>query len=34
LSGLDLSPMVVMIALVVLEMLIIPPLKLVTASPF
>jgi YggT family protein len=33
-SGLDLSPMVVMIALVVLEMLIIPPLKLVTASPF
>ncbi|MGA7979497.1 MAG: YggT family protein [Chromatiaceae bacterium] len=33
-SGLDLSPMVVMIALVVLEMLLIPPLKLVTASPF
>jgi YggT family protein len=33
-SGLDLSPMVVMIGLVILEMLIIPPLKLLTASPF
>jgi YggT family protein len=33
-GGLDLSPMVVMIVLVVLEMLIVPPLKLVTASPF
>jgi YggT family protein len=33
-GGLDLSPILVMIALVVLEMLLIPPLKLITASPF
>jgi len=33
-GGLDLSPILVMIALVVLEMLLIPPLKLLTASPF
>jgi YggT family protein len=33
-GGIDLSPMAVMIALVVLEMLILPPLKLITASPF
>jgi YggT family protein len=33
-GGLDLSPMVVMVALVVLEMLVMPPLRLVTASPF
>jgi YggT family protein len=33
-SGLDLSPMVVMVALVVIEMLVIPPLKVVTMSPF
>ncbi|MEA3278478.1 MAG: YggT family protein [Pseudomonadota bacterium] len=33
-GGLDLSPMLVMVGLVLLEMLIIPPLKLVTASPF
>jgi len=33
-SGIDLSPMVVMIALVLLEMLIIPPLNALTGSPF
>lgn len=33
-GGIDLSPMLVMIALVVLEMLLIPPLKLITGSPF
>lgn len=33
-SGLDLSPMVVMIALVVLEMLLVPPLNALTRSPF
>lgn len=33
-GGLDLSPILVMLALVVLEMLLIPPLKLITASPF
>jgi YggT family protein len=33
-GGFDLSPILVMIALVVLEMLLIPPLKLVTGSPF
>jgi YggT family protein len=33
-SGLDLSPMVVMIALVVLEMLLVPPLNSLTGSPF
>lgn len=33
-SGLDLSPMAVMMGLVVLEMLLIPPLKSITASPF
>jgi len=33
-GGLDLSPMLVMIALVLLEMLLVPPLKLITGSPF
>jgi len=33
-SGLDLSPMLVMIGLVLLKMLLLPPLKLVTGSPF
>jgi YggT family protein len=33
-SGIDLSPMVVMIALVLLEMLLLPPLRLLTGSPF
>ena len=33
-GGLDLSPMVAMIGLVVLKMLLIPPLELLTASPF
>jgi YggT family protein len=33
-GGLDLSPVIVMIALVLLEMLLVPPLKLVTGSPF
>ena len=33
-SGLDLSPMAVMIALVILEMLLIPPLNALTGSPF
>jgi YggT family protein len=33
-SGLDLSPMLVMIALVLLKMLLIPPLKVATGSPF
>lgn len=33
-SGLDLSPMVVMIGLALLEMLLIPPLKMLTGSPF
>jgi YggT family protein len=33
-GGLDLSPMLVMIGLVLVEMLLIPPLKYVTASPF
>ncbi len=32
-GGLDLSPMVVMIGLVLLEMLVLPPLKLLTGSP-
>jgi len=34
LSGLDLSPMVVMIGLVLLKMLLIPPLMVITGSPF
>lgn len=33
-SGLDLSPMLVMIALILLKMLLLPPLKLLTGSPF
>lgn len=33
-AGLDLSPMLVMVGLVVLEMLLLPPLKLLMASPF
>jgi len=33
-SGIDLSPMLVMIALVLLEMLLIPPLNALTGSPF
>ena len=33
-GGLDLAPMVAMIALVLIEMLLLPPLKLLTASPF
>lgn len=33
-SGLDLSPMVVMIGLVVLKMLLLPPLQSLTGSPF
>ena len=33
-SGLDLSPMLVMIALILLKMLLMPPLKLLTGSPF
>ena len=33
-SGIDLSPMVVIISLVLLQMLVIPPLKVLTGSPF
>jgi YggT family protein len=33
-SGLDLSPMAVMIGLVVLDMLLVPPLNALTGSPF
>lgn len=33
-SGLDLSPMLVMIGLVLLKMLLLPPLKMITVSPF
>jgi YggT family protein len=33
-GGLDLSPMAVMIALVLVQMLLLPPLQLLTASPF
>ena len=33
-GGLDLSPMAVMIALVLLEMLLVPPLNALTGSPF
>jgi YggT family protein len=33
-SGLDLSPMAVMLGLVVLEMLVVPPLNALTGSPF
>ncbi len=33
-SGLDLSPMLVMIGLVLLKMLLLPPLRVITGSPF
>jgi YggT family protein len=33
-GGLDLSPILVMVGLVLLEMLLLPPLKLLTGSPF
>ena len=33
-SGIDLSPMVAMIGLVLLEMLLLPPLQMLTGSPF
>lgn len=33
-SGLDLSPMLVMIGIILLKMLLLPPLKLMTGSPF
>jgi len=33
-SGIDLSPMVAMVALVLLEMLLLPPLRALTGSPF
>ena len=33
-SGLDLSPMLVILGLVVLEMLLLPPLRALTGSPF
>jgi YggT family protein len=33
-GGLDLSPVLVMVGLVLLEMLLLPPLKLITGSPF
>ncbi|NBC47203.1 MAG: YggT family protein [Gammaproteobacteria bacterium] len=33
-GGIDLSPMVVMIGLVLLQMLLLPPLRLLTGSPF
>ena len=33
-GGLDLSPMLVMIGLILLEMLLIPPLRMLTGSPF
>jgi YggT family protein len=33
-GGLDLSPILVMVGLVLLEMLLLPPLKLITGSPF
>ncbi len=33
-GGLDLSPMLVMVALILLEMLLLPPLKWLTGSPF
>ena len=33
-SGLDLSPMLVMLGLILLKMLLLPPLKLLTGSPF
>jgi YggT family protein len=33
-SGLDLSPMLVMMGLILLKMLLLPPLKLLTGSPF
>ncbi len=33
-GGIDLSPMLVMIGLVLLEMLVLPPLQLLTGSPF
>lgn len=33
-SGLDLSPMLVMVGLMLLKMLLLPPLKMITGSPF
>jgi YggT family protein len=33
-GGIDLSPMVAMIGLVLLEMLLLPPLQMLTGSPF
>jgi len=33
-GGIDLSPMVAMVGLVLLEMLLLPPLEFLTASPF
>jgi YggT family protein len=33
-GGLDLSPMLVMIGLVLLKMLLLPPIRMITASPF
>ena len=33
-SGLDLSPMVVMIGITLLKMLLLPPLRMLTGSPF
>lgn len=33
-SGLDLSPMLVMVGLVLLKMLLVPPLQVITGSPF
>jgi len=33
-GGIDLSPMLAMIGLVLLEMLLLPPLQFVTGSPF
>ena len=33
-GGLDLSPMLVMIGLYLLEMLLLPPLQMLTGSPF
>jgi YggT family protein len=33
-GGLDLSPIAVIIGLILLQMLLLPPLKLITGSPF
>ncbi|MEW8044955.1 MAG: YggT family protein [Candidatus Thiodiazotropha sp.] len=33
-GGIDLSPMLVMIGLILLKMLLLPPLRQVTSSPF